>query len=158
MCLKVYFSQDYSDAEFIILNGALYCKQPVNHFLLIIKVPHSFECLSFGTNTRHHTVLFGQHNEQEENRSVCADNLTNSLARLPLYIKPSFDMTLALTIGVCISVILSRVLCLSDFGILTPNPGRFCDRVVQTLGGMHSDHSRISSLLLSGFSHPAEGC
>lgn len=25
LCLKVYFSQDYSDAEFIIINIALYC-------------------------------------------------------------------------------------------------------------------------------------
>lgn len=26
LCLKVYFSKDYTDAEFIILNTTLYCK------------------------------------------------------------------------------------------------------------------------------------
>ncbi|VUC23588.1 unnamed protein product [Clonostachys rosea] len=68
MCLKVYFSQDYSDAELIILNAILY-------------------------------FLFGQHDDQEENKGICAENLTNALARLPLYIKPSFDMTFALILG-----------------------------------------------------------
>uniref|UniRef100_A0A8H7KCV2 Xylanolytic transcriptional activator regulatory domain-containing protein n=1 Tax=Bionectria ochroleuca TaxID=29856 RepID=A0A8H7KCV2_BIOOC len=68
MCLKVYFSQDYSDAELIILNAVLY-------------------------------FLFGQHDDQEENKAICAENLTNALARLSLYIKPSFDMTFALILG-----------------------------------------------------------
>ncbi|CAH0052380.1 unnamed protein product [Clonostachys solani] len=44
-------------------------------------------------------LLFGQHDDQEENKAICAENLTNALARLSLYIKPSFDMTFALILG-----------------------------------------------------------
>lgn len=54
----------------------------------------------FLANIKYDTVLFGQHDDQEENKAICAENLTNALARLSLYIKPSFDMTFALILGV----------------------------------------------------------
>ncbi|CAG9978361.1 unnamed protein product [Clonostachys byssicola] len=97
MCLKVYFSQDYSDAELIILNAILYCKclLPFENELVPPSIPMNY----FLANTRHDTVLFGQHDNQEENKAICAENLTNALARLSLYIKPSFDMTFALILG-----------------------------------------------------------
>lgn len=37
LCLKIYFTSDYSDAEFIIVNAALHCEQSQSS---LSKIPH----------------------------------------------------------------------------------------------------------------------
>ncbi|KAL3444514.1 hypothetical protein BJX65DRAFT_297640 [Aspergillus insuetus] len=80
LCLKIYFSQTYSNAEFIILNIALYflggciqsdCQLPGN-------------CM----DKNYGTLI-----------STCQSNLETALSQLSLYTEPSYDMTLALTLG-----------------------------------------------------------
>ncbi|RDW70919.1 fungal specific transcription factor domain-containing protein [Aspergillus mulundensis] len=85
LCLKVYFSQGYSDAEFIILNAVLYLfgawlramqKQPVTSI------------------------------DDEDGLlvSTCRANLETALSRLTLYMQPSHEMVFALVLGVIYAI------------------------------------------------------
>ncbi|KAL4919834.1 hypothetical protein BDW62DRAFT_199554 [Aspergillus aurantiobrunneus] len=71
LCLSIYFSQDYSEAEFIIVNSALYSKQP-----------------AVSPNDEYAAMV-----------STCRANLETALSRLSLYTRPSYDMVLALVLG-----------------------------------------------------------
>ncbi|KAI9042965.1 fungal specific transcription factor domain-containing protein [Aspergillus affinis] len=80
LCLKVYFSESYSNADFIILNAALYSfatymatkpEQPIG--------PTHTECRTLMLSSR--------------------ANLETALSRLSLYTKHSYEMTLALILG-----------------------------------------------------------
>ncbi|KAJ5114352.1 hypothetical protein NUU61_000111 [Penicillium alfredii] len=100
LCLKVYFSQDYSDAEFIILNLALYCKVPpvCNSYAVGIKKI---------TETAARTELQWSElrstedspNEYDTLASMCETNIETALSGLSLYVKATYDMILALVLG-----------------------------------------------------------
>ena len=97
LCLKVYFSQDYSIAEFIIVNIALYSKY--------LKF-----CSGHGTELNLCADLFHdidirsadqqQSGSSDECRLMCQRNLETALSGLPLQLRPTYDMTLALALGV----------------------------------------------------------
>ncbi|KAJ5766210.1 uncharacterized protein N7511_003826 [Penicillium nucicola] len=79
LCLKVYFSSDYSDAEFIIVNATL-------------------NCLSGERVTSQDDAE--THDEHNKLVLMCQTNLERALSKLTLYIKPSYDMVLALVLGI----------------------------------------------------------
>ncbi|KAJ5245222.1 hypothetical protein N7489_005318 [Penicillium chrysogenum] len=83
LCLKVYFDSDYSDTDFIIVNAAL-------HYL------------ASDTDTRGAGVE--ENDEQSTLRSMCQKNVEIALSKLTLYIQPSYDMTLALVLGVTYAI------------------------------------------------------
>ncbi|KAL2834815.1 hypothetical protein BJY01DRAFT_223918 [Aspergillus pseudoustus] len=78
LCLKIYFSQDYSIAELILTNVALYffggCIQTNNH--------------SPGNMDANYETLM----------STCRANIETSLSQLSLYTEPNYEMILALTL------------------------------------------------------------
>ncbi|KAL4776575.1 hypothetical protein BDW60DRAFT_213945 [Aspergillus nidulans var. acristatus] len=88
MCMTVYFSQDYSDAEFIIVNLALY-------FLLA-----DSDSTVTGDEVRDR--------KHAGNRLLCQQNAETALSRLSLYVGPSHNMTLALVLGAIYAVDISR--------------------------------------------------
>ncbi|EAA66070.1 hypothetical protein AN0197.2 [Aspergillus nidulans FGSC A4] len=80
LCLKVYFSPEYSDAEFIIVNAALYF----------------FATWAGVIQQQANSSL----NDNPENLlSTCRVNLETALSRLPLYIQPSHEMVFALVLA-----------------------------------------------------------
>ncbi|PKS12634.1 hypothetical protein jhhlp_000842 [Lomentospora prolificans] len=87
LCLKVYFSQDYSIAEFIIVNIALY-----NLF-------HDIDIRSADQQ---------QSGSSDEGRLMCQRNLETALSGLPLQLRPTYDMTLALALGAIYAVDVSK--------------------------------------------------
>ncbi|KAJ5355961.1 hypothetical protein N7517_010570 [Penicillium concentricum] len=87
LCLKVYFSPDYSDAEFIIVNATLNC-------LASDRV--------IGEND---TEAYEEHNRLV---LMCKTNLETALSKLTLYIKPSYDMVLALILGIFYAIDVSN--------------------------------------------------
>ncbi|KAL2796015.1 hypothetical protein BJX66DRAFT_336287 [Aspergillus keveii] len=80
LCLKIYFSQTYSNAEFIILNIALY-------FL--------GGCIQLDCQSRDQCM----DKDYRTLMSTCQSNLETALSQLSLYTEPSYEMTLALTLG-----------------------------------------------------------
>ncbi|EMT61118.1 Putative transcriptional regulatory protein C11D3.07c [Fusarium odoratissimum] len=86
ICLKVYFSEDFSDAEYIILNIALYC--------------------FFRDDTPEEPEA--PENYREEYKLSCQQNLETALSGLSLHIIPSHDMTLALLSGAIYAIELSQ--------------------------------------------------
>ncbi|KAJ0415257.1 hypothetical protein BJY00DRAFT_327169 [Aspergillus carlsbadensis] len=80
LCLKIYFSQTYSNAEYIILNIALY-------FLA--------DCIQPGGQPAGHSII----NNYRTLMSTCQSNVETALSQLSLYTEPSYEMTLALTLG-----------------------------------------------------------
>ncbi|KAL6915285.1 hypothetical protein FSST1_006780 [Fusarium sambucinum] len=87
MCMTVYFSQDYSDAELLIVNLALY-------YLL--------SDTSFTASDEERDELGPQHH------LLCQQNAETVLARLSLYMPASHDMTMALVMGAIYGVEMSR--------------------------------------------------
>ncbi|CAG8341143.1 unnamed protein product [Penicillium salamii] len=87
ICLKVYFTSDYSDADFIIVNAAL-------HFL--------------ASETDVRRTGFEEMTESDSLSSICQRNLEIALSKLTLYIQPSYEMTLALTLGVTYAIHVSN--------------------------------------------------
>ncbi|KAK9857508.1 hypothetical protein MYU51_021017 [Penicillium brevicompactum] len=87
LCLKVYFTSDYSDAEFIIVNAAL-------HFM--------------ASETDIRRTSYQESTEPDSLSSMCQRNLEIALSKLTLYVQPSYDMTLALTLGVSYAVHVSN--------------------------------------------------
>ncbi|KAH6949768.1 hypothetical protein BKA56DRAFT_606771 [Ilyonectria sp. MPI-CAGE-AT-0026] len=88
ICLTVYFSQDYSNAEFIIVNVALY-------FLISDSTLAGLED--------------GQQGQSCENyRLLCQRNIETALSKLSLYIGATHDMALALALGAMYEVDMSR--------------------------------------------------
>ncbi|CAG8000497.1 unnamed protein product [Penicillium nalgiovense] len=83
LCLKVYFDSDYSDTDFIIVNAAL-------HYL------------ASDTDTRRTGVE--ESDEQNTLGLMCQKNVEIALSKLTLYIQPSYDMTLALVLGVTYAI------------------------------------------------------
>ncbi|CAG8893549.1 unnamed protein product [Penicillium egyptiacum] len=83
ICLKVYFDSDFSDTDFIIVNAALH---------------H----LASGTDIRRTGVEYND--EQNTLGSMCQKNVEIALSKLTLYIQPSYDMTLALVLGVIYAI------------------------------------------------------
>ncbi|KAL4758282.1 Zn(II)2Cys6 transcription factor [Aspergillus foveolatus] len=80
LCLKVYFLPEYSDAEFIIVNAALY------FFATWVGVIQQQANSSL--------------NDVPENLlSTCRVNLETALSRLALYIQPSHEMVFALVLA-----------------------------------------------------------
>ncbi|CAG7979764.1 unnamed protein product [Penicillium salamii] len=79
MCLKVYFTSDYSDAEFIIVNATLNCLAP-ERFVS-----------QDDTKARH---------EHHELALTCQTNIERALSRITLYIKPGYEMVLAFVLGI----------------------------------------------------------
>ncbi|SPJ72628.1 uncharacterized protein FTOL_02357 [Fusarium torulosum] len=86
ICLKVYFSDDFSVAEYIILNIALYC------FF------------------RDDTIEGAEapENYREEYKLSCQQNLETALSGLSLQIIPSHEMTLALLSGAIYAIELPK--------------------------------------------------
>ncbi|PLB53981.1 hypothetical protein P170DRAFT_451884 [Aspergillus steynii IBT 23096] len=80
LCLKVYFSKVYSDAEFIILNASML----------------------FVSGDIH-----GPCNDDEQFQMKCRVNLETMLSGLSLYIKASYDMILALVLGAMYAIDIS---------------------------------------------------
>ncbi|KAL4733991.1 hypothetical protein BDV11DRAFT_209783 [Aspergillus similis] len=80
LCLKVYFSPEYSDAEFIIVNAALYF---FGTWIVVIQKQAS----SSLNDVPEHLL------------SICRVNLETALSRLALYIQPSHNMVLALVLA-----------------------------------------------------------
>ncbi|KAL4753692.1 hypothetical protein BDW72DRAFT_201388 [Aspergillus terricola var. indicus] len=80
LCLKVYFSPEYSDAEFIIVNAALY------FFGTRVGVIQQEGSSSLKDGPEH--LL-----------STCRVNLETALSRLALYIQPSHEMVFALVLA-----------------------------------------------------------
>ncbi|KAL4821400.1 hypothetical protein BDW67DRAFT_150686 [Aspergillus spinulosporus] len=80
LCLKVYFSPEHSDAEFIIVNAALY---------------------SFATwvGTIQQQANSSVSDDPQNLLSLCRVNLETALSRLGLYIQPSHEMVLALVLA-----------------------------------------------------------
>lgn len=108
VCLRVYFSEDYSDADFIILNAALSCEL-LKRYLSSSFIP---KMASPETYTQHHRVDFSDTATGEEqgetssptafeHRSLCRQNLDAAISRLPLHLPASFSMVLALILAVC---------------------------------------------------------
>ncbi|RAK81220.1 fungal specific transcription factor domain-containing protein [Aspergillus fijiensis CBS 313.89] len=85
LCLRVYFSQTYSDAEFIIVNVALYAEDPTTALILEVVLVRK----SFGSPPDTLT-------EYQWYYSMCQANIETALAGLPLCMKASHDLTLAL--------------------------------------------------------------
>ncbi|KAJ6156402.1 hypothetical protein N7497_005287 [Penicillium chrysogenum] len=83
LCLKVYFDSDYSDTDFIIVNAAL-------HYL-------ASDTDTWGAGVE-------ENDEQSTLRSMCQKNVEIALSKLTLYIQPSYDMTLALVLGVTYAI------------------------------------------------------
>ncbi|KAJ5203475.1 hypothetical protein N7449_005554 [Penicillium cf. viridicatum] len=88
MCMTVYFSEDYSDAELIIVNLALY-------FLLA-----DTESTVTGDNPRDRI--------HAEHRLLCQRNAETALSKLSLYVGASHNMTLALALGAIYAIDISR--------------------------------------------------
>ncbi|KAJ5685628.1 hypothetical protein N7536_008247 [Penicillium majusculum] len=87
LCLKVYFSSDYSHAEFIIINATLNC-------LASDRV--------IGQND---TEAYNEHNKLV---FMCQTNLETALSKLTLYVKPSYEMVLALILGIVYAINISN--------------------------------------------------
>ncbi|VUC25947.1 unnamed protein product [Clonostachys rosea] len=119
MCLKIYFSDDHSVAEYIILNAVLY--------FLVVLSPASDK----------------PQDKFSEARYLYAENLKSALASLPLYIKPMKDMVLALVLGV------RHKLSLASFSVETSKPHEAwvlitaAYQAAQALG-YHSRHRAVS--------------
>ncbi|CAH0004377.1 unnamed protein product [Clonostachys byssicola] len=77
MCLKIYFSDDYSVAEYIIFNTVLYFLCPVSDEL---------------------------QDKFSDARYLYAENIKSALTTLSLYINPTKDMVLALVLGAVFSI------------------------------------------------------
>ncbi|KAI5863831.1 hypothetical protein GGS23DRAFT_565608 [Durotheca rogersii] len=80
LCLKVYFSEDYSEAEFIILNVALY---------FLFSDPHQ--------KTPHPHL-------ETNYQTWCAANLQKALGGLSLHVRSTHDTVLSLTLGALYAV------------------------------------------------------
>ncbi|KAL6233018.1 hypothetical protein BDW75DRAFT_246837 [Aspergillus navahoensis] len=80
LCLKVYFAPEYSAAEFIIINAALYF---------------------FGSRVgvTHQQPSIAPSNVSEILVSACRANLETALSQLALYIQPSHEIVFALVLG-----------------------------------------------------------
>ncbi|OTB18177.1 hypothetical protein K445DRAFT_314986 [Daldinia sp. EC12] len=88
LCLKVYFSGDYSEAEFIITNVALY---------------YLFSNIEFEKERWNQSG-----SSQEDCELLCQVNLETALSRLPLHLKPTYDMVLALILGAIYAIDISK--------------------------------------------------
>lgn len=77
--LKVFFPGDFSDADFIIVNGSLY-----GLFM---------DRINIETDP-------GVREDLERNQLVCQVNLETALSCLPLHLLPSLDNLIALILGV----------------------------------------------------------
>ncbi|KAE8159234.1 hypothetical protein BDV40DRAFT_273732 [Aspergillus tamarii] len=87
LCMKVYCSSQHSDIEFFIINAALY-------FLTVD--PRIFQNDTEG------------HSQFEIQQQMYRANMENMLARLPLYLDESYEMVLALVLGVFYALDSSR--------------------------------------------------
>ncbi|KAI1469858.1 uncharacterized protein F4812DRAFT_450270 [Daldinia caldariorum] len=88
LCLKVYFSGEYSEAEFIIINTTL-------HYL-------------FGNIDLEQDGQLQPGGSQEDFKLLCRVNLETALSRLSLYFKATYDMVLALILGAFYAVDIAR--------------------------------------------------
>ncbi|KAI1808225.1 hypothetical protein F4811DRAFT_501589 [Daldinia bambusicola] len=88
LCLKVYFSGEYSEAEFIIINTAL-------HYL-------------FGNIKLEQDGQLQPGGSQEDFKLLCRVNLETALSRLSLHFKATYDMVLALILGAFYAVDISK--------------------------------------------------
>jgi hypothetical protein len=96
LCLKIYFSQTYSNAEFIILNIALYCTFHLQKLTKLTHVQVLGGCIQPDCQSSGHCM----DKEYRTLMSTCQCNLETALSQLSLYTDPSYEMTLALTLGV----------------------------------------------------------
>ncbi|KAL4904979.1 hypothetical protein BDW74DRAFT_178546 [Aspergillus multicolor] len=85
LCLKIYFSREYSTAEFIIVNAALHL---------------------FGVQLRaiQKQPITSLDDEEGLLVSTCRANLETALSRLTLYIQSSHEMVFALVLGVIYAI------------------------------------------------------
>jgi hypothetical protein len=79
-CLNVYFSGEYSDTDFIVVNAGLY-----------------YMFLDFSNQTENEA----EQQESLEFSRLCRENLETSLANLPLHLPATTESIVALLIGVC---------------------------------------------------------
>lgn len=98
LCMNVYFSIDYDESEFIIVNSMLYCacssaSWGLDCFLTVCTA--LFE--ESDDSNSHQGEDVGQ---LREYRSCCALNIEKALAALSLFVNRSHTMALALVLGV----------------------------------------------------------
>ena len=137
--MKVYFDSDYSDTDFIIVNAALHCE---SIYCLFVETFALTRLLDLASDTDTRGAGVEENDEQSTLRSMCQKNVEIALSKLTLYIQPSYDMTLALVLGVCSAFPLKP---LSD---IEPQ-GYLCDPRLQPVPGWGIGKRGIPVLLFS---------